>query len=366
MQHHIAYYITAHGFGHAVRSLEVIKELRRSEPKAAITIVSTIPSFLIAQNLDAPLPQRGQSLDVGMVQRDSLRMDFDATLRALEALKHRRQELVEEERRFFEREGITAVVADIPFLPFVAASRYGIPSVGLGNFTWDWVYQYYAAQDGRWQESVDWIREAYRHCELFLQLPMNGDCSSCPQVLPVPLVARRARRGRREVRTILGLGEERRAFLISFTALDLTVKAQRRIEGISDTVFLFKLPLRYQFANAYCVDRADVSYAELVAAVDGVITKPGYGIIADCVAQGTPVIYTDRGDFPEYDILVREMSRWLPVVYLPSRELYEGGWEQALRQLPIREARGTSIATNGSHVCAQAILQHLGQLPEGP
>jgi L-arabinokinase len=298
-----------------------------------------------------------------MVQRDSLRMDLEATLQAVEALKHRRQDLVEEEKRFFQRAEITAVVADIPFLPFLAASRHGIPSVGLGNFTWDWVYEYYAANDGRWREPVDWIREAYRHCELFLQLPMNGDCSACPRVLPVPLVARHARRSRREVRTILGIGEERRAFLISFTDLDLSVSAQRRLEGISDTLFLYKQPLRFQFTNAYCVDQAKVSYAELVAAVDGVITKPGYGIIADCVAQGTPVIYTDRGDFPEYEILVTEMSRWLPAVYMPSEDLYEGGWEWALKQLPIREARMSVVATNGSQVCARTILQHIGWRP---
>jgi hypothetical protein len=366
MHHHIAYYITAHGYGHAVRSLEVIRELRRTEPDAAITIVSTISSFLITQNLDTPLPQRRQSLDVGMVQRDSLRMDLDATLHALEALKDRRQDLIDEETHFFERQQITAVVADVPFLPFVAAAHYGIPNVGLANFTWDWVYQHYAASDGRWQEQVEWIREAYRHCELFLQLPMNGDCSACPRVVPVPLVARRARRGRREVRTLLGIGDGRRAYLVSFTALDLSQEAQGLLEAISDAVFVYKRPLRFGFANAYCVDQADVSYAELVAAVDGVITKPGYGIVADCVAQGTPLVYTDRGDFPEYEILVREMTRWLPTVYLPSEDLYEGRWKRALEQLPRRDARMPSIATNGSGVCAQAILQHIGRRPQGP
>jgi len=359
MNHRIAYYITAHGYGHAIRSLEVIKDLQRTGPNAALTIVSAIPSFLIAQNLDAPLPQRKHSLDVGMVQRDSLRFDLEATRQVVAALKERQQALVEEEMRFFERGRITAIVADIPFLPFVAASRYGIPNVGLGNFTWDWVYQHYAAGDSRWQELVDWIREAYRHCELFLQLPMNGDCSACPRVVPVPLVARRARRGRQEVREILGIDEERPAYLISFTALDLPPDAQRRLERVPGAVFLYREPLRFRFANAYCVDEADVSYAELVAAADGVITKPGYGIIADCLAQRTPVIYTDRGDFPEYEILVKEMNRRLPVVYLSSEDLYAGRWEKAIRQLPICENHTPTMATDGSRVCAQAILRHI-------
>ncbi len=366
MKHHLAYYITAHGFGHAVRSLEVIKELQNAAPSAAITIVSAIPSFLIEQNLDVPLPQRKCSLDVGMVQRDSLRFDLEATRQAVVALKERQRALIDEEIRFFERERITAVVADVPFLPFVAAASYGIHSAGLGNFTWDWVYQHYATRDGRWRELVAWIREGYRHCGLFLQLPMNGDCSACPRVLPVPLVARRARRSREQVRELLGVDRQRRSYLVSFTALDLPPKAQKRLEQIPETVFLYKEPLRFQFANAYCVDELGVSYAELVAAVDGVITKPGYGIVADCLAQGTPVIYTDRGDFPEYDILVREMSRRLPSVHLPSEDLYAGRWERAIGELPRCRQPVPEADIDGSSVCAQAILRHIGASSEKP
>ncbi len=48
-----------------------------------------------------------------------------------------------------------------------------------------------------------------------------------------------------------------------------------------------------------------------MAAVDAVVTKPGYGIIAECIVTGTAMLYTSRGDFREYDLLVREMPRFL-------------------------------------------------------
>jgi hypothetical protein len=57
-------------------------------------------------------------------------------------------------------------------------------------------------------------------------------------------------------------------------------------------------PLRLSVRNGLALDQLDVSYADAVAAVDGVITKPGYGIVTDCLVHGTPVIYTDRGLFP--------------------------------------------------------------------
>ena len=56
---------------------------------------------------------------------------------------------------------------------------------------------------------------------------------------------------------------------------------------------------------------AGLRYEDLVGAVDVVITKPGYGIISDCVANGTAMLYTPRGRFAEYEVMVREMPRLL-------------------------------------------------------
>ena len=90
-------------------------------------------------------------------------------------------------------------------------------------------------------------------------------------------------------------------------------------------MFLFKHPLSFRFSNGICLDDLPLSYADVVGAVDGVITKPGYGIVSDCLAHGTPVIYTDRGFFPEYDILVQEMAKQLiDCLLYPHADFYAG------------------------------------------
>jgi hypothetical protein len=366
MARRIGYYITPHGFGHAVRSLEVISALTQLDPGLEVVITSDIPSFLIRQNLRISPAYRRKHLDVGLVQEDSLRFDLEATLDRLQELRSHQDALVLEEERFFAEQQIVAVVSDVAFLPLAAAARRGIPNIGLGNFTWDWIYQSYAPRDSRWQSLIDWIREAYRHCELFLQLPMHGDCSACPRILPVPLVARRARRERSVVRKVLGLADHQKAYLVSFTALPLEPAAQQRLESIAHTVFLYKEPLKYAFANSLCLDAVDISYAEAVAAVEGVITKPGYGIVSDCLSHGTPMIYADRGLFPEYPILVEAMTHHLSTVYLPSAELYAGRWQPAIRQLEAQPRIHPGIAINGAEVCARAILSHLRERAAQP
>jgi L-arabinokinase len=365
----LAYYVTDHGLGHAVRSLEVIRHLLEQEPDLEIILVSTLPEFIIRNNVQGALVQgalvqgalsiRKKHLDIGLVQQDSLQFDLPATRKALESLYYHREALLEEEIDFFKTNKVQCIVCDIPFLPFAAASRCGIPAIGISNFTWDWIYQAYASSDPRWLPLVGWIRESHQGCSLFLQLPMHGDCSACPAIRSVPLVARQSERRREQTRQILGLRSGQKAYLVSFAALEFSGAAQNRLQDMTDAIFLYKRPLKFHLKNGICIDRFDISYADVVAAADGVITKPGYGIVADCLVHGTPIIYTDRGVFPEYSILVQEMERHLATVYLPSQDLYAGRWESAIRKLEDQPRRIPTLASNGGQVCAQTILRFL-------
>jgi len=78
---------------------------------------------------------------------------------------------------------------------------------------------------------------------------------------------------------------------------------------------------------------AGLGYQDLVAAADVAVSKPGYGIVSDCIGGGTRLIYTDRGDFPEYPILVREMTRHLRAVYVTNAVLLRGDLGPALDEI---------------------------------
>ena len=71
-------------------------------------------------------------------------------------------------------------------------------------------------------------------------------------------------------------------------------------------------------------------YEDVVKAVDVVVTKPGYGIIAECAANGTALMYTSRGHFAEHDVLVAGMPRYLRTRYLDQATLLAGRWAPAL------------------------------------
>ena len=79
-------------------------------------------------------------------------------------------------------------------------------------------------------------------------------------------------------------------------------------------------------------------YEDIVHAVDVVVSKPGYGIIAECVANQTALLYTSRGHFAEYDVLVAGLPRVSAGRLHRSRALFAGRWLPDLDEL-ARAAR---------------------------
>jgi L-arabinokinase len=105
-----------------------------------------------------------------------------------------------------------------------------------------------------------------------------------------------------------------------------------------------------------------VRYEDLVAAADVVVTKPGYGIVAECIANGPAVLYTSRGPFAEYDVLVREMPRYLRCHFIDQAALRAGRWETALEALLEQSLPPERARTDGADVVARRALALLDSL----
>ena len=91
------------------------------------------------------------------------------------------------------------------------------------------------------------------------------------------------------------------------------------------------------------------------AAVDIVITKPGYGIISECIANDTALLYTSRGHFVEYDVLVREMPRWLRCGFISNEDLLAGNWQDALDRVLALPAAPEKADVDGAARAARSL-----------
>lgn len=100
-----------------------------------------------------------------------------------------------------------------------------------------------------------------------------------------------------------------------------------------------------------------LQYQDLVAAVDVAVTKPGYGIISDCAANDTAVLYTSRGRFPEYEVIVSALPRLVRSRFIDQEDLLQGRWREGLGALHDSAPVPAAPRTDGAEVVAAMIAE---------
>jgi len=103
-----------------------------------------------------------------------------------------------------------------------------------------------------------------------------------------------------------------------------------------------------------------LKYEDLVAAVDVVVSKPGYGIVSECVANGTPLLYTSRGRFAEYEVMVAQMPGLLRCRHITQDDLLAGRWRAGVDSLLAQDDLPDRQRVDGAAVAARAILAMAG------
>jgi hypothetical protein len=298
-----------------------------------------------------PFEVDNRPCDTGIVQIDALHLDAAATVAEAAGFYATLDTRAEDEAARLRARGVRFVVADAPPLGCAAAARAGIPSVVVSNFTWDWIYAEYREYLDSAPALIPTIQAAYRLAEAAWRLPMHGGFETFRQTLiDMPFVARHGTHAPAETRARLGLppvDDARRLALTSFGGYG--------VGGIDlDALDLDGSWHVVRVPDAAIYD-AGLRYEDLVRAVDVVITKPGYGIIAECIANDTAIVYTERGRFAEYPVLVREIPRYLRCAYLGNDALVTGRWQSALDAAVSAPPPPEHPRTDGADVIADMI-----------
>jgi hypothetical protein len=356
----IAYYVTAHGYGHGVRSCDIIRSLNELYPEIDVTIVSNLPHSFFANRLGSGrYTVRNAAFDLGMVQLDSIRVDVAESLRRLLLLYEERSSLVAAEAAYLSTHGFGLVVADIPGMPLESAAELGIPRIAVGNFSWDWIYSGFVPYDPRWQAMVEAFSSAYSRTDLLLRLPFSPDMDVFPRKEDIPLVAAPGTDRREGIAALTGADPEKRWLLISFTTLEWDEEALHNVERLGRYEFFTVLPLEWHRRNIHPIDREHVRFTDVVASMDGVITKPGFGILSDCLVNGKPIIYTDRSDFLEYPVLEAAIKNYFRHVHIPMERFYRGELGDAIEALWSRPRPQRSLTGGGAAVAARKMRQSM-------
>lgn len=378
----IVFYVSGHGFGHASRVIEVINAILARRPETRIGVRTAAPRWLFDLCVKGKIAFSTLECDTGVVHVDAITLDEADTIRRAAAFHSDLVTRAASETRVLRELGAGLIVGDIPPLAFAVGAAAGIPSVGIGNFTWDWIYSDYPRV--RLAPSLlPTIRTAYAKASMALRLPMSAGFETFSNIKDIPFIARHATRTRDEVCKQLKLPADKPVVLVSFggiglSSLDTDVLAKFKKYTVVATsehptgrsrkdASLTERHGSFIRVNEEAMYDVGIRYEDLVHAAEAVVTKPGYGIVAESIANDAAVLYTSRGHFPEYEILLDEMPKFLRTAFISQEELFAGKWEPHLDKLLVQPKLKTKKPdTNGADLAADILLKTLDKPPKKP
>jgi len=355
----LGYYITAHGYGHGTRSFDIINALFSVAPNVSVIVKTDLPPAFIASRLKHAYRLIPGAFDVGLIQKDSIQIDMKASLTAISKFYEQPESLLAQEIDFIRKEGISGVVSDIPAIPLMAAKCMNVPAIAVGNFGWDWIYAEFIKQEPAWRTYAEFFRKAYEQTDVLLRLPFAEPMDAFPNAIDIPLLAEPGSPCRRHIAKLTNADIQKKWILLSFTSLNLDKQALTRFTAMDDFVFFSVDPLEWKGSCIQCIDRSIVPFSDILASMDVVVTKPGFGIVSECIVNDKPIIHATRENFREYPILVEHIKRYCRHATITAEALYAGKLGPAMESIELAQHPNERMHNGGAKIAAHEILARL-------
>lgn len=348
----VAYFITPHGFGHATRACAVMAALQRRWPDLQCEIFTQIPRWIFAESLDGSFGYHALRTDVGLIQRDALNVDLDATLVHLEDLIPFAPALIDDLCRQVNAAGCEWIFCDIAPLGIAVAQAAGLPSLVVENFTWDWIYGGYVDLAPALQPFIDILAEQFAGADVHIQT--EPVCRVGPEWWPVDRtvgpMARAPRTPPAQVRQALGVPGEAQMVLVTMGGMQWVHTGLGRLGDLSPVHFVIPggtvseaLP-----PNVHLLAQQSGFYhPDLVAASNAVVGKIGYSTLAEIYHAGIAYGYIPRQRFPESAVLAKFVQTQMSGLSIAEESFVDGSWIECIPTL-LALPRGGNEPVDGS------------------
>lgn len=347
---HIAVYISGHGYGHLAQIAPVLNRLHGLCGDLRFVLRTELPESLVARRVRAPFTHLAGPVDVGVVQHSAISEDIPATLVAARAFYAAFDKRVGDEAERLSPHRPVAILSDISPLAFPVAKRLDIPGIAVASLDWHDIYRHFLPAD---DPLLALLAGAHAACDLLIQ----------PQLcMPMRSFAHRTRVAITVDDAWTGIARPecaRKTALIMFGGAGDPPFDIQALGLMPEWRFLVLNPVpAHAPAN---VRQANVSHgtAALMQACDIVITKPGYGTLAECWQTGTPLAYVPRELFPEYPYLDDWLQSSAPAARMDLHDFVSGNWLPAMRQALASTQRYPRIPASGAHQAAALIARAL-------
>lgn len=329
---HLLVDISAHGYGHIAQTAPVVNELVRHIPDLRITLRSAAPTAYLNQRFTCPLRHIQTALDFGMAMFNAVEVDVPRSLAAYREYHTDWDAKVlsaADEMRALQPD---LLFANVPYLSLAAAQVAGISSVAMCCLNWADIFRHYAPHDAESQIIHAQMLYAYNSAKVLLKVQPTMPMPGLRNAVEIAPIAQLGIFRRERIVNQCSLPEGVRLVLVAMGGIDYRLPMENwpRIHGVR---WLIPQAWNIQRDDMIAMESLGMNFGDVLASVDAVLTKPGYGTFAEAAAAGVPVLYVSRGDWPEQQFLVQWLQQNGVCREVSNEQLRTGDLSDVLEQL---------------------------------
>jgi hypothetical protein len=285
----LCFYISDYGYGHASRSIALIREIVRTRSDVTVIAKTSGPYEFTRKSLIHPrvsVIQCRNDCEVELKEGLSV-VDREKTRELFLAWVHTWDEYLSRECAFCREHKVDLILSDIAPQPFLVAEALGIPGIAVSNFSWDTIFEHLFPE----VDEVSRLRDAYRKASYACVLPFDIGMDRFAVQERVGLVSRNITVSRSEMRHRLGVPEN--DFLV-FVGKSPDTPLLSGDPGIR-----FLVSSGNSCPDVLVIPAEETESQDWIGMCDCVVTKCGYSTVSEAVRAHVPVLVWKREGFIE-------------------------------------------------------------------
>ena len=331
---HLLVDISSHGYGHVSQTAPVVNELVRRIPDLQVTLRTGAPPALLAQRFQCEFRHIPLELDFGMKMVSAVEVQVEASHAAYGEWHADWLERVEREARAMRALQPDLLLANVPYLSLAAARTAGVPAVAMCSLNWADIYSHYCLGLPGSETIHRQMLDAYASAAAFLRIQPAMPMDALPNLRSIGPIASPGQSRRTELAERLGLRAEECIVLVAMGGMEFRLPMERWPD-FSGVRWLVPAAWGVRRSDTVACEMLDMSFSDLLASCDVVLTKPGYGTFAEAACLGVPVLYAERRDWPESPYLEAWLARHVPSREVSLDDLQAGRLAAHLEQVGI-------------------------------
>lgn len=319
---HLLVCLSSHGYGHFAMTAPILNGLREKQ-HFQLTLKTTLPENLLKSRIDGDFSIVSEASDFGMSMFSSLDVDVQKSAEAYRSFHQDYDKKVEHEAAIFRQLKPDLILVNVPYLSIDAAALCDIPCIAYCSLNWLDIFDYYFQGVFNKEAQIkSQMADAYNRADQFLcpapSMPMPG-LRNIRHIGPVAKLNTRPV----NLQEKLNCDDQTRIVLITPGGVYMSIPVDRW-PVVAGIVWLCSWPIKSSRPDIVLCEDIDLSFNEILANCDAVISKPGYGTVTETVCNDVPALYVKRGDWPEEPRLINWWQENGCIEEISREDLFSG------------------------------------------